>query len=107
MQIADPPFRWDLLTPDQLGALLSPARRSWSTSPARCWPAPVAARCSSPAAFRRLTVSFDADRWFAEPEGPRRERVWTALAEAAGLVALGRDRHTRALVVRTLTAGLR
>jgi hypothetical protein len=53
----------------------------------------------------KLTASFHAGRWFAEPEGPRRgERVRAALAQAAGLVELGRKKQTRALLVRTVTA---
>lgn len=52
----------------------------------------------------KVTPSFPAGRWFAEQEGPRRgERVRVALAEATGLVALGRARRTRSLLVQTLT----
>jgi hypothetical protein len=53
----------------------------------------------------KLTVSFHSGRWFTEPEGPRRgERVRAALAQAAGVVELGRKKQTRALLVRTATA---
>jgi hypothetical protein len=56
----------------------------------------------------KLTGSFDAERWWAPVgEGFRHDdKSRRALGEAVGLVALGRAKQTRSLLVRTMTGEL-
>jgi hypothetical protein len=54
----------------------------------------------------KLTGSFPEERWAGgEADGPRHDpRTRMALAEATGIVALGRAKKTRSLLVRTWAA---
>lgn len=86
----DVPFRWDLVTPDQLGSMLGGA-----TAP-DLWFLDELVACTS----KVLARSGDGDLVF---DGPKRdERTVQALAEAAALVAHGRSRAGRQALARAI-----